>query len=140
MSLELWIEALKPKVMEFAMILLNEPAHLIVEGVLLVFVVYLLSKSSYRIPKDRPSPLTEKVRFDFFHRSMKATKESLLARFEHFFLIKSNKICSLAWLFNKNGNIIFSEIFFAAPTTEKIKTCNILNFFAPAGLFMLHSY
>ena len=43
--------------------LLNEPAHLIVEMVLLVFVLVLLCRRSYRIPKTtNVAPLTAAVR------------------------------------------------------------------------------
>lgn len=43
--------------------LINEPAHLIVEGVLVVFVLMLLFQRSYRIPKSiGPAPLTDSVR------------------------------------------------------------------------------
>ena len=43
--------------------LLNEPAHLIVEMVLLVFVLVLLCMRSYRIPKStNAAPLTASVR------------------------------------------------------------------------------
>lgn len=47
--------------------LLNEPAHLIVEAVLFIFVLVLLCKRSYVIPKDASSmPLSEAVRFHSF--------------------------------------------------------------------------
>lgn len=47
--------------------LLNEPAHLIVEAVLFIFVLVLLCKRSYVIPKDASSvPLSEAVRLRRF--------------------------------------------------------------------------
>lgn len=43
--------------------LVNEPTHLIVEGVLILFVLLLIFQRSYRIPKAvGPAPLTESVR------------------------------------------------------------------------------
>lgn len=43
--------------------LINEPAHLIVEGILAVLVLLLIFQRSYRIPKSvGPAPLTESVR------------------------------------------------------------------------------
>lgn len=53
----------QPLVQQVLTILVNEPAHLIVEGVLLIFVLVLLCKRSYVIPKTVPAaPLNSAVR------------------------------------------------------------------------------
>lgn len=59
---EIWHQA-RPMAEKALSAVIDEPAHLIVEAVLLIFVLILLCKRSYRIPKAvAPAPLTESVR------------------------------------------------------------------------------
>lgn len=63
----------QPVVQQVVTILLNEPAHLIVEGVLLIFVLVLLCKRSYVIPKAPNSALlSSSVRFLCYCRAFEA--------------------------------------------------------------------
>lgn len=59
------LEHVRPLIEQAIYTLLNEPAHLIVEGVLLIFVLYLLLKRSYVIPKNAAAPLTQAVRIHY---------------------------------------------------------------------------
>jgi len=58
------VQHARPLAEQLVTTLVNEPAHLIVEVVLLIFVLVLLCKRSYLIPKDSSTtPLSASVRF-----------------------------------------------------------------------------